>query len=177
MKDNGYGISYYRSPIGILEIHTEENSLRILRFRNDDYFIPGIADSYSERVISVLDEYFRGAARDFSLEIEPEGTEFQKSVWNELQRIPYGTTCSYLELAQRLGNEKAIRAAARANAMNPIAILIPCHRVIGRDGSLTGYAGGLWRKEWLLAHEYAVAGSEKQLELFSAVKGVKEKNA
>ena len=88
--------------------------------------------------------------------LHPSGTEFQKKVWQELLNIPFGKTCSYLELSKKLGDVKAIRAVAAANGKNPLWIVIPCHRVIGSDGSLTGYAGGLWRKKWLLEHENPV---------------------
>jgi methylated-DNA-[protein]-cysteine S-methyltransferase len=100
-----------------------------------------------------LEAYFSGNLRDFNIPMRAEGTEFQQRVWKELQRIPYGQAISYLELARRLGDEKCIRAAARANGANPVAILIPCHRVIGSDGSLVGYAGGLDMKEFLLRLE------------------------
>ncbi len=100
-----------------------------------------------------LEAYFSGNLRDFNIPMVVEGTEFQRRVWKELQQIPYGQAITYLELARRLGDEKCIRAAARANAANPIAILIPCHRVIGSDGSLVGYAGGLDMKEFLLRLE------------------------
>jgi methylated-DNA-[protein]-cysteine S-methyltransferase len=98
-------------------------------------------------------EYFEGNRSVFDLKLNPAGTEFQKKVWDELQHIPYGKTLSYLELSKKLGDPKAIRAVAAANGKNPLWIIIPCHRVIGTDGSLTGYAGGLWRKKWLLEHE------------------------
>lgn len=100
-----------------------------------------------------LEAYFSGNLRDFNIPMHAEGTEFQNRVWKELLRIPYGQAISYLELARRLGDEKCIRAAARANGANPIAILIPCHRVIGSDGSLVGYGGGLDMKEFLLRLE------------------------
>ena len=100
-----------------------------------------------------LKEYFQGTRNQFSLTLNPKGTDFQKKVWNELQKIPYGKTITYLDLAKKLGNVKSIRAAANANGKNPIWIVIPCHRVIGADGSLVGYAGGLLRKKWLLDHE------------------------
>lgn len=100
-----------------------------------------------------LESYFSGNLRNFNIPMQAEGTDFQKRVWKELQKIPYGQAISYLELARRLGDEKCIRAAARANGANPIAILIPCHRVIGSDGSLVGYAGGLDMKEFLLRLE------------------------
>lgn len=100
-----------------------------------------------------LEAYFSGNLRDFNIPLHTEGTDFQRRVWKELLRIPYGQAISYLELARRLGDEKCIRAAARANGANPIAILIPCHRVIGSDGSLVGYGGGLDMKEFLLRLE------------------------
>jgi len=97
--------------------------------------------------------YFDGTLKEFSLLLDPEGTSFQKKVWAQLMNMGYGKTCSYSEQARALGDLKAIRAVAGANAKNPIAIVIPCHRVVGADGKLTGYAGGLWRKKWLLEHE------------------------
>ncbi|MFC6354510.1 methylated-DNA--[protein]-cysteine S-methyltransferase [Luethyella okanaganae] len=97
-----------------------------------------------------LDEYFTGGRRVFDIELAPRGTEFQRRVWSELARIPYGETCSYLELAERLGDVGAARAVGAANGRNPISIVVPCHRVIGSDGTLTGYAGGLARKRFLL---------------------------
>lgn len=100
-----------------------------------------------------LEAYFSGNLRDFNIPFRVEGTDFQRRVWNELLKIPYGQAVSYLELARRLGDEKCIRAAARANGANPISILIPCHRVIGSDGSLVGYGGGLDMKEFLLRLE------------------------
>ena len=103
--------------------------------------------------VSQLTEYFEGHRRDFSLKLDPKGTSFQKKVWKSLLDIPYGQTRSYMSLAKELGDVKAIRAVAAANGKNPLWIVIPCHRVIGSDGSLTGYAGGLHRKKWLLNHE------------------------
>jgi len=100
-----------------------------------------------------LEAYFSGNLRDFNIPMHAEGTDFQRRVWKELQKIPYGQAISYTELARRLGDEKCIRAAAQANGANPISILIPCHRVIGSDGSLVGYAGGLDMKEFLLRLE------------------------
>lgn len=100
-----------------------------------------------------LEAYFSGNLRDFNIPMQINGTDFQLRVWKELQKIPYGQAISYLELARRLGDEKCIRAAARANGANPLSILIPCHRVIGSDGSLVGYGGGLDMKEFLLRLE------------------------
>ena len=109
-----------------------------------------------------LEAYFSGNLRDFNIPMLAEGTEFQRRVWRELQKIPYGQAISYLELARRLGDEKCIRAAARANGANPLAILIPCHRVIGSDGSLVGYAGGLDMKEFLLRLEGVLSKAPSQ---------------
>ena len=106
-----------------------------------------------QEAVLQLQEYFDGSRTEFSFKMAPNGTDFQKKVWQQLLAIPYGTTLSYLDLARQLGDVKAIRAVAAANGKNPLWIAVPCHRVIGSDGSLTGYAGGLWRKKWLLEHE------------------------
>ncbi len=106
-----------------------------------------------QQAVKELEEYFRKDRKEFQVKLAPEGTQFQQRVWKELLQIPFGKTTSYQQMANSLGDPKVIRAAASANGKNPIAILIPCHRVIGTDGSLTGYAGGLHRKKWLLAHE------------------------
>jgi len=103
-----------------------------------------------------LNEYFAGTRHEFSVPLLPEGTPFERRVWKALQDIPFGETQSYSVLTERLGDIKALRAVAAANGRNPLWILIPCHRVIGKHGELTGYAGGLWRKEWLLKHEGAL---------------------
>lgn len=108
-----------------------------------------------DEVSAQLDEYFWGTREAFEVALAPEGTEFQRRVWAVLQTIPFGATWSYAQVAQRLGQPSAVRAVGAANGKNPISIIIPCHRVIGADGSLTGYGGGLPRKRWLLAHEKA----------------------
>jgi methylated-DNA-[protein]-cysteine S-methyltransferase len=112
--------------------------------------------------VKQLEDYFMGKRNSFNLKLNPKGTLFQKKVWEELLNIPFNKTRTYLEQSKALGDVKAIRAVASANGKNPIWIIIPCHRVIGSDGSLTGYAGGIWRKKWLLAHENPV----KQQSLF-----------
>jgi O-6-methylguanine DNA methyltransferase len=134
-----------------LGFHHHEPRERLLNGLNPDTLSadPGVL----EPVVSQLAAYFRGELRDFQVPLAPRGTAFQLRVWAELQRIPYGTTISYGELARRLGDPKLTRAVGAANGANPISILIPCHRVIGADGSLTGYAGGLAIKEALLARE------------------------
>lgn len=113
-----------------------------------------------------MDEYFRGVRKEFDIPLHLLGTPFQKSVWEGLLKIPYGETRSYKQQSIFLGNEKAIRAVAGANGENGIAIIIPCHRVIGENGSLTGYGGGLQRKKWLLDHERKYSGKTAQAELF-----------
>jgi len=113
-----------------------------------------------------IGEYFSGIRKEFDLPLLLVGTPFQKDVWNALIQIPYGETRSYKRQSIALGNEKAIRAVAGANGENGIAIIVPCHRVIGENGSLTGYGGGLWRKKWLLEHEAKHSGKDMQLEMF-----------
>ncbi len=115
-----------------------------------------------QKALQQLSEYFKGDRQIFNIPLNPKGTEFQQKVWKELQNVSFGKTASYQQIANALGDPKVIRAAASANGKNPISIIIPCHRVIGSDGSLTGYAGGLHRKKWLLQHESPV----KQGELF-----------
>jgi methylated-DNA-[protein]-cysteine S-methyltransferase len=116
-----------------------------------------------DECISELTEYFSGRRKFFSFEMNPQGSEFQRKVWAELQNIPFGKTISYQELAIRVGDIKSIRAVGLANGQNPIAIAIPCHRVIGKSGDLVGYGGGLEKKAWLLQHEGAL---QEQLSLF-----------
>ena len=111
-------------------------------------------------------EYFAGKRKEFSVPFRQAGTEFQQKVWNELLKIPYGKTVSYNFIAESLGDKKSIRAVGASNGKNQISIIVPCHRVIGSDGSLTGYAGGLWRKKWLLNHEKEFSNGETQMEMF-----------
>lgn len=114
---------------------------------------PEDPDVHTESARTQLREYFEGLRDSFQLELQPEGTDFEKSVWDKLLEIPNGQTCSYGDIARGIGDAKASQAVGRANGKNPIAIVIPCHRVIGSDNKLTGYTGGLERKEWLLKHE------------------------
>jgi len=142
---------YFESPIGIIEIRANEKSIIALDFcETPSSSTPSpILDSAKIQ----LNEYFEGTRQLFDLNIKLNGTNFQKSVWDKLLNIPYGQTCSYHDIARRINNPKAVRAVGAANGKNPIALLVPCHRVIGSNGTLTGYAGGLERKAWLLAHE------------------------
>ena len=157
--------AYYASEIGVIELTATETALKSLIFVEQATKIEpdsGLLPSLLARSLAQLDEYFKGQRREFNLPLEPDGTEFQQQVWRQLLTIPYGHTASYLDIARRLGNPKAIRAVGAANGRNPISLIIPCHRIIGRNGSLIGYGGGLWRKEWLLNHE----GCQPQLSLF-----------
>lgn len=141
------------TPLGRVKIEGNINGVSSIIVLDDDEKISDTIPEELQDCVTQLKEYFEGTREQFSLKLIPEGTEFQKRVWNELQNIPFGKTISYLDLAKKLGDAKSIRAAAGANGKNPIWIIIPCHRVIGSDGSLTGYAGGLHRKKWLLEHE------------------------
>lgn len=116
------------------------------------------SDPVLVEAVRQLNAYFEGALQEFALPLAPAGTPFQRCVWNRLCEIPYGVTISYLELARRVSNERAVRAVGAANGRNPISIIIPCHRVMGSNGSLVGYGGGLERKRWLMDHETRVAG-------------------
>lgn len=141
------------TPLGITEIQGDENGISKIYIRDEDVEITSKIPSKLKNAVIQLQEYFEGKRTHFTFLLHPSGTEFQKKVWQELLNIPFGKTCSYLELSKKLGDVKAIRAVAAANGKNPLWIVVPCHRVIGADGSLTGYAGGLWRKKWLLEHE------------------------
>lgn len=145
--------AYYDAPIGILEIKGTEKVITGVRFvdkkNNPDPSIPLPLKECCKQ----LYEYFVGDRQVFDLSLLLEGTGFQKSVWNQLMKIPYGKTVSYKDIALAIKNGKAVRAVGSANGRNNISIIIPCHRVIAHDGTLGGYGGGLWRKEWLLDHE------------------------
>ena len=145
--------AFIQTPLGIAKLKGDESGLASITVLNDDIPASTIIPELLEDTVYQLQEYFDGQRESFSLKLSPNGTDFQKRVWDALQAIPYGKTVSYLDLSKTLGNVKAIRAVAAANGKNPLWIVIPCHRVIGSDGSLTGYAGGLHRKKWLLDHE------------------------
>lgn len=143
------------SPIGPLTIVVDDaGRLTELRFADGDALDrPPAADSRSSAVAAQLGEYFAGKRRAFDIELAMRGTEFQRAVWSALLAIPYGETITYAELARRIGRPSAIRAVGAANGANPVPVIVPCHRVIGADGTLTGYGGGIERKQWLLALE------------------------
>jgi methylated-DNA-[protein]-cysteine S-methyltransferase len=140
----------YVSPIGTIEIVGTAESVLELNFVDGEPKGDARLPDCLETCVDQIDEYFRGKRKEFSVPLKTEGTEFQQKVWRQLERIPYGEVASYGDVARAIGRPTAPRAVGSANHNNPIAIIIPCHRVIGADGSLTGYGGGLWRKEWLL---------------------------
>jgi len=145
--------TYYKSPLGPIEIVGSQDSILSLDFV--EQMLPGNDELTFcvKECLKQLDEYFKGERQKFFLNLQPAGTDFQKSVWRHLEKIPYGKTTSYGAIADVLGKPNASRAVGSANGKNPVAIIIPCHRVIGSDGSLTGYGGGLWRKRWLIGFE------------------------
>ena len=147
--------AYYESPIGPLRLRGTEENLVALDFVDKQPQKDSSAMGLMKRCLKQLDEYFQGRRKTFELPLAPHGTDFQKRVWNYLLKIRYGHAVSYKTVAEGIGNHRAFRAVGGANNKNPIAIIIPCHRVIGSNGDLTGYGSGLWRKEWLLTHEKA----------------------
>jgi len=150
------------SPLGYTKIVGDVDGVSSITVLNSEEIPSDIIPDVLQDCVYQLEEYFEGQRNTFNLKLNPQGTDFQKRVWHQLVKIPFGKTISYLELSKRLGDVKAIRAAASANGKNPLWIIVPCHRVIGSDGSLTGYAGGLSRKQWLLNHE----SPNKQQSLF-----------
>ena len=145
--------AYYLSPIGPLEVSgTSEGIVSVTFVKRRPANDRNLPESVKEG-IRQLDEYFKGARKNFSLKLLLQGTPFQKLVWERLKKISHGKLASYGDVARAIGKPNAYRAVGNANNKNPIAIIIPCHRVIGSDGNLVGYGGGLWRKEWLLKHE------------------------
>ncbi|GAC1663856.1 MAG: methylated-DNA--[protein]-cysteine S-methyltransferase [Steroidobacteraceae bacterium] len=155
---NSFG--YLESPIGPLMLTSDGTALTGLfmepsrrELKTAEGWVEDLTIAPLAAAVQQLNEYFAGARRGFDLPLRFDGTAFQQRVWEELRKIPYGETWSYGQLARRIGNPGASRAVGLANGRNPISILAPCHRVIGADGSLTGYGGGLDRKRWLLAHE------------------------
>lgn len=158
--------TYYDSPIGIIRIGGTEHYINEISFIDDKtqmkYGEPGISDIIHHCTEQLI-EYFAGRRKEFNIPIHQTGTEFQQQVWSKLSLIPYGKTISYLDLSKQIGNEKAIRAVATTNGKNKIGIIIPCHRVIGTNKTLVGYAGGLWRKKWLLQHEFRVSNGIQTL--------------
>ncbi|MDR1169912.1 MAG: methylated-DNA--[protein]-cysteine S-methyltransferase [Prevotellaceae bacterium] len=154
---------HMQSPLGLTEITADDKYITSIRLIKTEYKVLPEKDSdelllHIQQCITELEEYFAGERKHFTIPIKQCGTDFQQKVWQQLLKIPYGTTISYIEMARRLGNDKLTRAVGGANHRNKLWIVVPCHRVIGADGSLTGYGGGLECKQWLLQHE---AGNSK----------------
>ena len=144
-------LGYYSSPLGMLQVRSTENAVTVISFKESNE--KELSCAVIDMAVRQLDEYFKGNRYSFDFPLAQPGTEFQQNVWKHLCQIPFGKTISYLQLSKQIGDVKAIRAIAAANGKNNIAIVVPCHRVIGSDAKLVGYAGGLWRKKWLLDHE------------------------
>ena len=152
------------SPLGNILLEANDKGLTIVQFSWAEDVPTKTTNSILNQGAQELSEYFEDKRMFFTVPLSLNGTDFQTRVWEELRNIPFGTTTTYLKMAQKLGDEKVIRAAASANGKNPIAIIVPCHRVIGTNGDLVGYAGGLDKKKWLLEHEEAI--NKDQLSLF-----------
>jgi len=161
-------IAFMNSPLGPVRITGDEQgvaAISCVAVTLPDP-LPDVPEPL-QAAVRQLTEYFAGTRQTFDFALNPSGTVFQQKVWQALLDVPFGTTLSYLALTRRIGDEKAIRAVAAANGKNPLWIVVPCHRIIGSNGSLTGYAGGLWRKQWLLTHEGVRPGANQgQLSLF-----------
>lgn len=149
---------YYKTPVGIARITEEDGFISSISIRDEEYEITSPGTEVLKMAVAQLDEYFAGKRKVFDLPIRQAGSDFQQRVWEQLLKIEYGKTISYLQQSKLMNNPLGIRAIASANGRNNLWIVVPCHRVIGSNGSLTGYAGGLWRKKWLLEHEARVMG-------------------
>lgn len=148
---------HVESPIGVLEVCASEAALHSIFFVDEPN--PVNTNSITESAVKQLCDYFDGHRKAFDLPMVTQGTAFQQQVWARLQTIPYGQTCSYADIAAQIDNPKAVRAVGAANGKNPLSIVVPCHRVIAASGKLSGYAGGVDRKAWLLAHEFELGVS------------------
>jgi len=151
-------VTYIKTPIGFLEITEEDGCITKVYARDGEFEINPPETAVLAEAVKQLNEYFNGERKVFDLPLNQHGSSFQEDVWDELSKIGYGKTISYLEQSARMNNPLGIRAIASANGKNHLLIIVPCHRVIGSDGSLTGFGAGLWRKKWLLEHEAKVMG-------------------
>lgn len=164
----GIFVTYCESPVGLLRVSGTDEYVQEVHFLENaevhsTFAATPALPSVAIQAIKQLQEYIAGTRRNFDFPMQQQGTPFQQIVWQELVKIPFGKTISYLELSRRLGDSKVIRAAASANGKNQLAIVVPCHRVIGSNNDLIGYAGGLWRKRWLLEHENKIANGVQTL--------------
>lgn len=150
--------AHYRSPIGIIRIEETENEISSIIFLDKEVEMIQPENELLKTACNQLQEYFAGKRSTFDFPVNQPGTAFQQQVWQELNKVDFGKTQSYAQLSAQFGNPLAIRAIASANGKNKLWIVVPCHRIIGTNGELTGYAGGLWRKKWLLQHEAVICG-------------------
>lgn len=152
--------SFYESPTGWIEIRADEIGLVSVLFLDEKPSAEVLPNHITKQAEQELREYFEGNRKEFTVALHAKGTDFQHQVWKQLMELPYGKTATYLDISNQLGDSKLTRAVGSANGKNPICVIVPCHRVIGSDGSLTGYAGGMQRKKWLLQHEGVLAQTE-----------------
>jgi len=164
IEEIGFSRRMYKAPFGVLTVVGSDLGIRYVLFSNDAHPKPlerlhisdtDIHESVND-AITQLEEYFTGSRRNFELPLDLQGTEFQVAAWNALAEIPFGRTASYGQQAASIGRPKAVRAIGGANGRNPVAIVLPCHRIVGADGSLTGFGGGIEVKKWLLDHEQSI---------------------
>lgn len=151
--------AYHKTPLGFVRICADDNAVTSVSIRDESHEETVSPSPIVNLVIKQLGEYFSGDRREFDLPLDQPGSAFQKDVWTNLMKVKFGATMSYQQLSHQMANPLAIRAIAAANGRNMLWIIVPCHRIIGSDGSLTGYAGGLWRKQWLLDHEARICGT------------------
>jgi methylated-DNA-[protein]-cysteine S-methyltransferase len=151
-------IAYFKTPIGFARITEEDGFITSIYMLDDEFEVHPPDTPLLQKAIHQLEEYFKGERKVFDLPLKQQGSDFQRQVWDQLSKIEYGKTISYLEESKLMNNPLGIRAIASANGKNHLIIVVPCHRVIGSDGSLTGFGAGIWRKKWLLAHEAKVLG-------------------
>ena len=155
---SGMETVYYKTPIGIARLTEEDDFITSIYMLDEEFEVKPAETLLLKKAVLQLDEYFSGERKVFDLPIKQKGSAFQQQVWDQLTKIEYGTTISYLRQAKLMNNPLGIRAIASANGKNHLVIVVPCHRVIGSDGSLTGFGCGIWRKKWLLEHEARVPG-------------------
>lgn len=154
------------SPIGSLRISASDSAILSINFLDSHELTFSDINPIIEKCKDQLNKYFDGGLKEFDLSLAPEGSDFQINVWNLVSEVSYGETVSYETIALQIGDKNSVRAVGNANGKNPIPIIIPCYRIVGKNNDLTGYAGGLNRKQWLLSHEKFFSGSEKQLSFF-----------
>jgi methylated-DNA-[protein]-cysteine S-methyltransferase len=157
-------VAYFKTPIGFVRITEEDGFISSIYLLDDEFEETPPETPLLQEAVRQLDEYFKGDRKDFDLPLKQQGSVFQQRVWDQLGKIEYGKTISYLQQSKLMGDPLSIRAMASANGKNHLVIVVPCHRVIGSDGSLTGFGCGIWRKKWLLEHEARVMG-HGQMEL------------